>query len=624
MSRALVHLGPARKTAEKLTCCEQLFLARWLQLLYDEVHPRWSLRPLSLGNLGHLYRNTQNTHHSKQLVIAIEDEVLRRLDAGEPDAASVPHPGSHSDDYQQRERTGPCPACATILAAPKSSQKGLLDLVEELIESIGQNDEHRVLLLTPAVVAEAVATGVPPRYMMQTCRNYVLNPNPKRKPSGSFRDRLVEFLLHGVARQPRSTPPPPSPTRCSLRREILLKLPSAARIPSRMGSKELGFLEMERKTIKTPRRLWITQPNVDDILGAREDASATLRTMTPGWLALLRFCFPELLVQTQQYCEVNPKRDPLECPGHRQSFSHRQVGRNCLALERLIADDTARASLYWLSLAYHVWGESIAHAAGMVWMGVESLVGNGGLAACATDYVNRLQSQLADDIEETLGVLAGDAASRAKGLSSPRWVRALPWRCASSSDAAWLTELAKSAGKVCDDPAMRFLLNDAASLASPAAQQTALAQAKVDLRMLRSMRHAIAHSGKPIAEEPVLHYLATLGCECIRAMLARRLDGTPFEGVLEGRPVLFVHCEPANAHWHSLDVPAWIAVSAGEETYACMSFESKGMPSHKHEVTLTKNHRERLARGECVEVLSTKNEGHSHLIRLSRPKSAQI
>lgn len=55
MGRALVDLGPAREIANSLRRTEQLFLARWLQLLHDEAHPRWSLRPLSVGNLRLLY-----------------------------------------------------------------------------------------------------------------------------------------------------------------------------------------------------------------------------------------------------------------------------------------------------------------------------------------------------------------------------------------------------------------------------------------------------------------------------------------------------------------------------------------------------------------------------------------
>jgi hypothetical protein len=154
MARAIVHLGPARHVVSKLTRCEQLFLARWLQLLYDEVHPRWSLRPLSLGSLSNLYPRTASSR-SRQLLFAIEDEFLGRLSAQEPDLNGFAHPSLHSNDYRQRAR---CPTCEAILTAPQARpQDRLPDLVERLIASIDDDNEQGVLAIIPTIVSEAVA-----------------------------------------------------------------------------------------------------------------------------------------------------------------------------------------------------------------------------------------------------------------------------------------------------------------------------------------------------------------------------------------------------------------------------------------------------------------------------------
>jgi hypothetical protein len=463
--------------------------------------------------------------------------------------------------------------------------------------------------------------------MMQTCRNYVLDP--QGKATGSFRERLKDFLRHDVARQPRESLAPPA-DKCSVRREFVLDLPSAARIPSRMGTEEVGLLEVERES--RARRIWLKRADVDDRLDRREEAAVAVRALTPGWLAVLRFCFPDVTVLPESRLEVRPSGKLIECPGHRRVFSRRQVERAFPVLEPLIANDEVRASLYWLSLAYQVWAESVAHAAGMVWMSIESLVGDGGLSECAKTYVDRLQSQLADDIEETLGTLAGDADSRKKGWSAPGWLKELPRRSTANSDHVWLAELDIVARKLCDDAGLRFVLNDAASLASEPAREAVRAQTNMDLRMLRATRHAVAHTGKSIAEEPLLHYLATLGCECIRALLAKRLDSTPHEGSLDGRPILFAECETVNEHRHLFYIPAWITEDI-QATYASAFAESETVHNkvaaqdawqrviefagHRHELTLTPDHRAGLAAGECVEVMSTENLGHCHIIRLS-------
>jgi hypothetical protein len=117
---------------------------------------------------------------------------------------------------------------------------------------------------------------------------------------------------------------------------------------------------------------------VDDLLSERETVAAELRRQTPGWLALLRFCFPHHRVSAKPGFEISTKEKMLECPSHRRVFSHSEIGRAVQALELLISHDEVRASLYWLSLPYQVWGESIEHAASMVWMSIEALIGKRG------------------------------------------------------------------------------------------------------------------------------------------------------------------------------------------------------------------------------------------------------
>jgi hypothetical protein len=602
----------------ELSRCEQLFLARWLQLLYDEMHPRWSIRPLSVSNLSSLYPPTFDSR-KKELIFATEDELLRRVVGAEPDAKPFTHPNQHSSDFRGRRQ---CTTCQGILSSSSSgSLQRSADLVERLISSIDTGDERNVLVLTPVVASEAVAARVPLRFILQTSRNYIL-----KAEAGSFRDRLYDFLRHDVAQQPRESPGKPR-GKCSVRREIRLEAAAAKRIPSCMGSEAIGLLELERD------RLWLSRANVEDRLNRREDTAVALRTLTPGWLAVLRFCFPDVTVLPGSSLEVRPKPPgkPIECPGHRRVFSRAQVERAFPPLEYLIANDEVRASLYWLSLAYQVWGESVAHAAGMVWMSIESLVGDEGLARCADAYVDRLQSQLADDIDETLGTLARDSGKQRKGHLAAGWVRKLPKRHLASNDQAWLAELNMAAGRVCEDPALCFVISDAANLAGAAAREGALAQTLIDLRMLRATRHAVAHRGKSIAEEPLLHYLATLGCECIRALLAERLDRTPHEGTLEGRPILRAECEEVNDHWHIFNIPAWTSESSDlAYTSAFSEWETlhervatedawrrlTEFTGHRHSLTLTTEHRAKLTAGEYVKVMSSVTEGHSHNVLL--------
>jgi hypothetical protein len=93
MANALVNLGPGAAIVSGLNRCEQLFLARWLQLLHDETHPRWSARPLSKANLSSLYQHNL-VPRNKQVLFLIEDELLRRLAASEPDVDDITHPAA--------------------------------------------------------------------------------------------------------------------------------------------------------------------------------------------------------------------------------------------------------------------------------------------------------------------------------------------------------------------------------------------------------------------------------------------------------------------------------------------------------------------------------------------------
>lgn len=608
MSRALVELGPACHVANKLKSTQQLFLARWLQLFYDETHPRWSLRPLSLGNLNELYPKPFQPR-SKQLTFALEDELARRVAAQEPDVEGIAHRAAHST-----EKRGPCNICSTLLGESEvSSQERLSNLAERLFESIEKDKVPEVLLLTPCVAAEAVANGVSPRFMMQTCRNYVLDP--RKAQTEPFRERLRQFLCHDVGRLPRGSNGPPVAL-CEIRRELKVhELPASAWIPYRMGTEKIGFLELERPSGQSSRRLWLSLANVENRLSRREAACTMIRALTPGWLALLRFCFPHNSILPSEKLEVRSLDRPIECPDHRRVFSHREAKRAIPALELLIEDDDVRASLYWLSLAYQVWRESVGHAAGMVWMSIESLVGDSGVHKCAQAYVNQLQSLVADDISETLGTIAGDVRSRQKGHKAPQWLRSLPARHTATSDQAWLTDLARVAPSL--EPGLGFVVSDAAGLAEQSARSATLVQTILDLHLLRAARNAVAHTGKSIAEEPLMHYLATLGCECIRALLAQRLNGSAYEGVIENRPILSLDCERVDEHWHFFAIPAWTTAS-GDVKYISALVGSEARCSHKHELTLCADARAQLASGQSVEVRSSQSAGHSHKVRLSK------
>ena len=315
--------------------------------------------------------------------------------------------------------------------------------------------------------------------------------------------------------------------------------------------------------------------------------------------------------------EISTKQKILECPGHRRVFSHSEIGRAVQALELLISHDEVRASLYWLSLAYQVWGESIAHAASMVWMSIESLIGKKGLGFGAEVYISHIESQLADDIEEMLGALARDARSRKEGWRIPGWLTKLPRRHTAQNDRVWLTDLHSAAGRGCDDPGLEFVIRNAASLARDSARKQAYTQAVIDLELLRANRHAIAHTGKSTAEEPLLHYLATLGCECIRALLAARLEGTASEGTLDGYPVLHSHCQTVSEHAHKFYVSDWMT-EVTYPTYFSTVVESKTIIEHRHQLKLTADHRRMLAEGETVEVFSSIEAGHRHMVRLHK------
>jgi hypothetical protein len=389
-----------------------------------------------------------------------------------------------------------------------------------------------------------------------------------------------------------------------------------------MGTDEIGILEVERDAATSTRRVWLKRENVDDRLSRRETVAAAIRIQTPGWLAALRFCYPDRRVWGESHLEISPSGRRLDCPGHRSVYSRRTAASALPALELLISDASVRASLYWLSLAYQIWGESIAHASGMVWMSLESLVGDGGITTCATAYINRLQSQLAADIDQTLGTLAGDAvARRKKGWPAPRWTTGLSERRVVANDQAWLAELVGSAAAISHDPGVKFVLSDAASLNS-GAREAMLAQTVVDLRLLRSARHAIAHTGKAIAEEPLLHYLATLGCECIRALLSQRLDGTSYEGILDGRPLLLAQCEVVNDHAHPFYIPAWVT-NHSQAIYPSMFVESERTVGHRHELTLTQEHRVRLAAGEQTDIVTSVSEGHCHTVSLQNRRKPE-
>ncbi len=610
MSRALVYLGPATAVVNRLTRCEQLFLARWLQLLHDETHPHWSLRPLSLGNLRKLYPSTFDGRN-KQFVFAIEDELLRRLAAPKPDIAGIAHPSQHSTHYGSRSQ---CIVCKQILRdSNATSLDRLAELVERLIANIEIDNERGVLALTPIVASEAVAANVPLRFMMQASRNYVLNPRGE-KP-GSFRDRLYDFLRHDVAQQPRDCSPQPS-AKCNIQREVGLTLGGVPRTPVRMGNQEIGFLELQRDPTSNSRRLWVSRRDVEDRLSRRESVAAALRTQTPGWLAALRFCYPDGRIWAEPHIEITPTGKRIDCPGHRTIFSRREAAGALPALELLISNEAVRASLYWLSLAYQVWGESIAHASGMVWMSIESLISDGGIGACVAAYFDRLQLQLANDVAQTLGTLAGDAAAREKkGWPAPPWLTRLPDRRTVADDRAWLSEIVGIAATVSDDPSINFVLSDAASLQAADTRKLIQEQTVGDLQLLRAVRHAVAHTGKSIAEEPLLHYLATLGCECVRALLAQRLEGTIYEGILEGRPLLLSQCEVVKDHAHAFYIPAWVK-NDPDTVYPSMFVESETGEAHRHELALKLEHREKLAAGKQVAIVSNLSAGHCHTIWL--------
>jgi hypothetical protein len=193
----------------------------------------------------------------------------------------------------------------------------------------------------------------------------------------------------------------------------------------------------------------------------------------------------------------------------------------------------------------------------------------------------------------------------------------LPRRYSAENDRAWLANLESAARRDCDDPGLEFVLRDATSLASDSARDQTYNQTVIDLRLLRANRHAIAHAGKSTAEEPLLHYMATLGCECIRALLAARLEGTASEGTLDGYPVLHSHCQTVSEHAHKFYVSDWMN-EVIYPTYFSTVIESKTIMEHRHQFKLTADHRRMLAEGETVEVLSSIEAGHRHMVRLHK------
>jgi len=608
MARLMVDVGTeGRDALAVLKPCEQLFLERWFQLLNDQTHPRWALRPLAVGNLSGLYPSRPSSRNG-QLFNAVEDELLRRVITQEPDAARFAHSTRHPAPVRSAYRTAGCSTCRAILAkATKDRASRLEKLVEQLLAGIDAGRSGEVLMLTSVVAAEAIAAGVSPRFMLQTSKNYVLDPRQEKKGL-SFGDRLSGFLLHDVGRRPRPGTVPPAGA-CTLRREMDLKIPSGSLFLASLGSKSIGWLELEKPEGQASRRLWLSLKDVTDLLSGRESAAMELRALTPAWLAALRFIFPDKRVHATSVIERVPAQErPIECPGHRNTFSHREAGRGLGAIASLIEHDDVRASLYWLSLAYGVWGESASHAAGIVWMAIESLMGKSDLGECANAYLRRLPSQIADDLEETLAGLAGTYQDRAKGKRTPpSWVSRMPPRGEAADDSGWLLEVRDTARSVGGNPLFLEMVDDAVTIATSRAHRDAIKeQTVIDLGLLRASRHAVAHSGKAISEEPLAHYLATLGCECLRALLAERLEGTSFEGALEGRPVIAAHCSIEDAHWHMAAIPAWVRAPKG------MTVISASHLGHVHVVPLDQEQVRSVYSGSSVTVTSTSETGHAH------------
>lgn len=609
MARLLVDVGfKGREALAKLQPSEQLFLERWFQLLHDETHPHWALRPLSLGNLAELYPQSPSAF-DRQLFSALENEVVRRAAARAPDSVSINHPSSHVAAY----RENPCATCRHVLAEAQSTATSRIEnLIEQLLAAIEKSWTEEILLLTPVIAAEAVSLGVSSRFMLQACKNYVLDPREERKAK-SFVDRLTGFLMHDVGQKPRSEQTPERGT-CTLRREVQLEIPSRTMIPDKLGSDNVGWIELEQVGGKGSRRLWLTANNVVDQLKRREEAAAELRACTPPLIAVLRFIFPERSVRAFPFLvKVPTEGQPIECPGHRNILSHRKGHLGLSAMEVLIADERVRSALYWMSIAYEVWRESVTHAAAMVWMALESLLGKSDVERCADAYVTRLGNQVADDLEETLASMAGTSKARKKGKRRPPdWVLGMPLRSKAMSELAWLQELFAEAENTGGNSLFLEVVKDAQQLLTAPKRQAAVKeQVVIDLGILRATRHAIAHRGSAIIEEPVAHYLATLGCECIRALLAERLEGTQFEGILEGQPQILGRCTTQNNHSHNFMIPAWIKFT---KNIAISSW----MHKHRHMGDLTASQVAAIVAGGCVTVTSSTDEGHAHDVRFTR------
>jgi hypothetical protein len=176
---------------------------------------------------------------------------------------------AHSSDYEQRSQ---CARCRNILLSSKTSaQERLVNLVERLIVAINTGNEDLVVALTPSIATEAIAAQVSPRFMLQTCRNYVLHG----KGSGSFSDRLFDFLRHEVAMQSRANSGPP-PNKCAVKRQFECDPPRWPGLPIRMGDNDIGRVTNTRNK-GAARRVELIRMDVDDLLSERETAAAELR-----------------------------------------------------------------------------------------------------------------------------------------------------------------------------------------------------------------------------------------------------------------------------------------------------------------------------------------------------------
>lgn len=338
----------------------RLFVNLVLDLTVDWAHPHWSVRPLSISHLLHLWpgprpsgtdeiRTRQPQDRDRALRGAIETELLWRLKQQLPDVTPTGAALATHEHEPTVQSAGNCQQCAAFLEAGSS----VPDLRPALFDALDSNSSAVVLCVVPSLVSEMLAMGwhrisihrVPKRYMR-------LDQEGKQSPK-PFVEGLMEFLYP----TPDSGQPDEEPV--AFVRRVLYDRPSRFSFPA------IGAID-EVSLVQTPGDVFLHHKGVPDSPNKLFPATEELNAASEKWAAYIRLALPRNPVSLANAFKISSDGSVqgIRRPEHRQFWAVYDSGQNVsklLSVRSLLGkDDRERldACVSWAGLAVALWNEA--------------------------------------------------------------------------------------------------------------------------------------------------------------------------------------------------------------------------------------------------------------------------